>query len=75
MIILKVTKNQGFTLSQDDSFLEKLHGDNRSDPSPSPPPPTPPVLYGLTLRQTTKNTKLSKEVLKYINQVDLLFLG
>ena len=74
MIILKVTKNQGFTLSQDDSFLEKLHGDNRMIPPP-PPNPTPPVLYGLTLRQTTKNTKLSKEVLKYINQVDLLFLG
>ena len=38
MIILKVTKNQGFTLSLEDVFLEKLQG---VDDSPHPPPPQP----------------------------------
>ena len=33
MIILKVTKNQGFTLSLEDAFLEKLKG-GQADPLP-----------------------------------------
>ena len=38
MTILKVTKNQGFTLSLEDVFLEKLQG---VDNPPHSPPPQP----------------------------------
>ena len=39
-IILKVTKNQGFTFSVEDTFFEKLQGEGRV--SLIPPHPTPP---------------------------------
>ena len=43
MIMLKVTKNQGFTLSLEDAFLEKLQGRGQIDtPSPHPHPPPQP---------------------------------
>ena len=35
MIILKVTKNQNFTVSLEDTFLEKLWGESQIHP-PSP---------------------------------------
>ena len=38
MIILKVTKNQGFTLSLEDTYFEKPQG-RGSDWNPSPPSP------------------------------------
>ena len=40
MIILKVTKNQDFTLSLEDTFFEKPQGAVKL----IPPPPTPAVL-------------------------------
>ena len=33
-IILKVTKNQGFTLSLEDTFLKKPQGDGGQTPAP-----------------------------------------
>ena len=40
MMKLKVTKNQGFTLSLVDTFLVKQQGHRfKFDPSPHPPPP------------------------------------
>ena len=33
-IILKVTKNQGFTLSLEDTFFEKLEGGSQFEPPP-----------------------------------------
>ena len=44
MIILKVTKKQGFTLSLKDTFFEKPQGSQFD----SPPLP-PPAVLGLTL--------------------------
>ena len=38
MIILKVTKNQGFTLSLEDTFFEKPQGGGEID-HPTPPQP------------------------------------
>ena len=35
MIILKVTKKQDFTLSLEDTVLEKPHGGSQIDPLPS----------------------------------------
>ena len=35
MIILKVTKNQGFTLSVEDTFFEKPQGGSNWPPPPS----------------------------------------
>ena len=46
MIILKVTKNQGFTLSLEDTFLEKEGEEVNLIPHPSPPP-TPAASLGL----------------------------
>ena len=34
MIILKVTKNQGFTLSLEDTFFEKPQGEGQTDLPP-----------------------------------------
>ena len=34
-LILKVTKNQGFTLSLEDTFFEKPHGGQTDPPPPS----------------------------------------
>ena len=45
MIILKVTKNQGVTLSLEDTVFEKLQGVGQIDP-----PPPPPFLAILGLR-------------------------
>ena len=42
MIILKVTKNQGFILSLENIFLETLQGEDQIDPPP------PPAVLGLT---------------------------
>ena len=40
MIILKVTKNQGLTVSSDDTFFEKPQGGaDQIDTRPTPPPP------------------------------------
>ena len=39
MIILKVTKNQGFTLSLEDTFFKKPHGGVKLTPHPPPPRP------------------------------------
>ena len=48
MMILKVTKNQGFTLSLEDTFFEKPQ-EGRAKLSPLPPlPPTFPAVLGLT---------------------------
>ena len=47
MIILKFTKNQGFTLSVEDTFFEKPQEESQIDP-PLPPTPThpfPPSLF------------------------------
>ena len=45
MMKLKVTKNQGFTLSLVDTFLVKQQGHRfKFDPSPHPPPPPPSFL-------------------------------
>ena len=41
MILLKVTKNQGFTLSLEYTFFEKPPG-GQTDPPPPPLPPPPP---------------------------------
>ena len=43
MIILKVTKNQGFTLSVEDTFFEKPHEEGQIDPhlAPTPTPTVP----------------------------------
>ena len=38
MIILKVTKNQGFTLSVEDTVLKKPQGVKLTPPPPLPPP-------------------------------------
>ena len=48
-IILKVTKNQGFTLSLEDTFFEKPQGGCQIDPpTPHPPSPlAPPAVLGL----------------------------
>ena len=43
-IILKVTKNQGFTLSLEDTFFEKPQGGCQIDP---PSPLAPPAVLGL----------------------------
>ena len=43
-IMLKVTKNQGFTLSLEDTIFEKPHGRSNWPPQPPNPPP-PPVPY------------------------------
>ena len=40
MITLKVTKNQGFTLSLEDAFLEKPKGGIKLIPPPPAPPPS-----------------------------------
>ena len=37
MIILKVTKNQGFTLCLEDTIFEKPQGEGQTEP---PPPPS-----------------------------------
>ena len=39
MIILKVTKDQGFTFSLEDTFFKKLQGGGQIDTTPPPPPP------------------------------------
>ena len=47
MTILKVTKNQGYTLSLEDTFLEKPQGGSQIDSLPPPPSsflPLPAVL-------------------------------
>ena len=44
-IILKVTKDQGFTLSLEDTF-SKNHRGGQIDPPPITPP-TPPAVLGL----------------------------
>ena len=49
MIMLKVTKNQGFILSLEDEFFEKPQmgggdGGSVSDPNRLPPPSLPAVL-------------------------------
>ena len=51
MIILKVTKNQGFTLSLEDTLFEKPQGgvSNR--------PPSPPAVLGLRSSRRTSSTK------------------
>ena len=46
MIILKVTKNQGFTLSLEDSFMENQSGGGGGAKTT---PPHTPVFKGLTL--------------------------
>ena len=46
MIILKVTKNQGFTLYLEDTIFENPQG-GQTDPQPLPPPPPLPVVLGL----------------------------
>ena len=51
MIILKVTKNQGFTLSLEDTFFEKPQGGGKID--------APPAVLGLT--QTSRNHDISSE--------------
>ena len=48
MIMLKVTKNQGFTLSLEDAFLEKLQGRGQID-TPSPHPHPHPSLASVKL--------------------------
>ena len=58
MIILKVTKNQDFTLSLEDKFFKKSQGGGQLDP-PSPPPP--PAVLGV--RYTVKLT-LTKYFMK-----------
>ena len=58
MIILKVRKNLGFTLSLEDTFFEKPQG---GQIDPLPPPPTPaPVVLGLR-NVTMKRSKLKKQ--------------
>ena len=52
MIMLKVTKNQGFILSLEDKFFEKPQmgggdGGSVSDPNRLPPP-SPPTVLGLS---------------------------
>ena len=50
-VILKVTKNQGLTLSIEDTFFEKPRGEGgRGGGGPLPPPPPPPLLAILGLR-------------------------
>ena len=49
MIILKVTKNQGFTLSLEDTFFE-----NPIDPPPLPPPSHPPPASRFRVKFGTK---------------------
>ena len=39
IIILKVTKQQGFTLCLEDAIFEKSPGGDQFDPPPSHPPP------------------------------------
>ena len=58
-IILKVTKNQAFTLSLEDTFFEKPQESGQIDTTPSPhphPPPSafPPTSVILGLNQTMK---------------------
>ena len=45
MMILKVTKNQSFTLSLEDAFWKNHRGRSQIDPPPSPSPPS--ALLGL----------------------------
>ena len=53
-IILKVTKNQGFTLSIEDAFFKKPQGGGKIDP----PPPTPsPSRFRVNLINFWKNPK------------------
>ena len=48
MIILKVTKNVGFTLALEDTFFEEPHGGAGGVKLTSPPPsPSSPVVLGL----------------------------
>ena len=47
-IVLKVTKNQGFTLSLEDAFFEKPLG-GKIDPS-SPPPVDLGLMFGMRLK-------------------------
>ena len=46
MIILKVTKKEGFTLSLENTFLEKPQGRRGQT---DPPPTSTPAFLGLTL--------------------------
>ena len=46
MIILKVTRNQGFFLSLENTFFEKPQRGCQTDP---PPPPFPPAVLGLMM--------------------------
>ena len=47
MIILKVTKNKGFTLSLEDTYFEKPQGGGKL--TPLPPTPSPPAVLGLSI--------------------------
>ena len=49
-IMLKVTKNQGFTLSLGDTFFEKPQG-GQSEPSSPPHPPRHIRVKGVPLKQ------------------------
>ena len=53
MIILKVTKNQGFTLSLEDTFFEKPQGGGQFDP---------PAVLGLKIK-TAKTPSLRKRTI------------
>ena len=44
-IILKVKKNQGFSLSLEDKLLEKPQGRGQIEPPTPPPPPRPPTCF------------------------------
>ena len=48
MIILKVTKKQGFIIIIEDTFFEKPQGGVKLT-APSPPPPSPPAVLGLNV--------------------------
>ena len=58
-IILKVTKNQDFTLCLEDAIFKKLQGVEVKLPPPLPPPAV------LGLKKKEKLNLLSNKVLKY----------
>ena len=45
MIMLKVTKKQSFTLSLEDTFLEKPQEEGGCQIEPPPPPPSLLIVY------------------------------
>ena len=49
VIILKVTKNQDFTFSLENTFFEKPYGGEGGQIDPLPPTPFPPAVLGLNL--------------------------